>query len=83
MTYWRHDELSIWPGHPDRALLIHHNDRPIAGAAQMPWRRCRALLRRVARGLAQVVATMHIAITAHKARRVRGALARLDAARPR
>ena len=78
MTYWRHNEIRELSDCQDRAWLISRTDRPVASSAAMPWQRWPALLRRAGRRMLHAAAAIHIAVMAHKARRVRGALARLD-----
>ena len=78
MTHWRQNEFYELSAGSGQAWPISRNNRPISVAAEMPWPRWRVLLRRAARGLERVAAAIHIAIVAHKARRVQGALARLN-----
>lgn len=76
MTHWRQNEFhDILGDDAYRSWLISRNDPPIFHpSSDIPWKRLRVLLRRAA----SFIAAIHIAVVAHKARRVRGALARID-----
>ena len=67
----RHDAYRVW--------LISRNEPPIIFRSEdIQWKRLRVLLRRGANQVRSVFAIIRVGVAAHKMRRVRGALVRLD-----